>query len=137
MQQAPTRKGHQGLPLFLPRGASPYQGCESARPGAAAKGWTMSASAVDEGLTGEARDWAVETHNLTKRFGASIAVDGVDLKVPRGCAFRYLGPNGAGKTTLIRVLLVAEQRHRPGVGARQSEEGGFTTCPPRRETAWS
>jgi ABC-2 type transport system ATP-binding protein len=65
----------------------------------------MSVTAVDEGPTGEARDWAVETHNLTKRFGASIAVDGVDLKVPRGCAFGYLGPNGAGKTTLIRVLL--------------------------------
>jgi len=32
-------------------------------------------------------------------------VNGVDLQVPRGCAFGYLGPNGAGKTTLIRVLL--------------------------------
>ncbi len=32
-------------------------------------------------------------------------MDGVDLRVPRGCAFGYLGPNGAGKTTLIRVLL--------------------------------
>jgi ABC-2 type transport system ATP-binding protein len=42
---------------------------------------------------------------LTKRFGNSNAVDGVDLRVPRGSAFGYLGPNGAGKTTLIRVLL--------------------------------
>jgi ABC-2 type transport system ATP-binding protein len=49
--------------------------------------------------------WAVETHGLTKRFGDNIAVDGVELLVPRGCAFGYLGPNGAGKTTLIRVLL--------------------------------
>jgi len=49
--------------------------------------------------------WAVETHGLTKRFGAHAAVDGVELLVPRGCAFGYLGPNGAGKTTLIRVLL--------------------------------
>ena len=49
--------------------------------------------------------WAVETHALTKRFGKRTAVDGVDLLVPRGCAFGYLGPNGAGKTTLIRVLL--------------------------------
>jgi ABC-2 type transport system ATP-binding protein len=49
--------------------------------------------------------WAVETHALTKRFGANVAVNGVDLRVPRGCAFGYLGPNGAGKTTLIRVLL--------------------------------
>ncbi len=50
-------------------------------------------------------DWAVETHGLTKRFGPNIAVNGVELLVPRGCAFGYLGPNGAGKTTLIRVLL--------------------------------
>ena len=49
--------------------------------------------------------WAVETHGLTKRFGQNVAVDGVDLRVPRGSAFGYLGPNGAGKTTLIRVLL--------------------------------
>src|ERR1035438_9379402 len=49
--------------------------------------------------------WAVETHGLTKRFGNNVAVNGVELLVPRGCAFGYLGPNGAGKTTLIRVLL--------------------------------
>ena len=49
--------------------------------------------------------WAVETHGLTKRFGAKTAVNGVNLLVPRGSAFGYLGPNGAGKTTLIRVLL--------------------------------
>ena len=50
-------------------------------------------------------DWAVETHGLTKRFGGNVAVNDVELLVPRGCAFGYLGPNGAGKTTLIRVLL--------------------------------
>ena len=55
-------------------------------------------------LAGESR-WAVETHGLTKRFGAKTAVNGVELLVPRGSAFGYLGPNGAGKTTLIRVLL--------------------------------
>ncbi len=49
--------------------------------------------------------WAVETHGLTKRFGATVAVDDVELLVPRGSAFGYLGPNGAGKTTLIRTLL--------------------------------
>jgi ABC-2 type transport system ATP-binding protein len=42
---------------------------------------------------------------LTKRFGDNIAVNDVELLVPRGCAFGYLGPNGAGKTTLIRTLL--------------------------------
>jgi len=48
---------------------------------------------------------AIETHGLTKRFGARAAIDGVDLSVPRGCAFGFLGPNGAGKTTMIRTLL--------------------------------
>ena len=55
--------------------------------------------------TGTDDSLAVETHGLTKRFGGRTAVNGVDLVVPRGCAFGYLGPNGAGKTTLIRVLL--------------------------------
>src|SRR3954467_15325316 len=49
--------------------------------------------------------YVIETSGLTKRFGERTAVDGVDLRVPRGCAFGYLGPNGAGKTTLIRMLL--------------------------------
>ncbi len=48
---------------------------------------------------------AIETHGLSKRFGARLALDGVDLLVPRGCAFGFLGPNGAGKTTMIRTLL--------------------------------
>ena len=49
--------------------------------------------------------WAVQTRGLTKRFGSNVAVDDVELRVPRGSAFGYLGPNGAGKTTLIRTLL--------------------------------
>ncbi len=48
---------------------------------------------------------AIETSGLTKRFGGRLAVDDVELRVPRGSAFGYLGPNGAGKTTLIRMLL--------------------------------
>src|SRR6185437_11303505 len=67
----------------------------------------MSVSTVSvksERLAGES-PWAVETRGLTKRFGNNVAVNGVELLVPRGSAFGYLGPNGAGKTTLIRVLL--------------------------------
>src|ERR1700730_3882934 len=48
---------------------------------------------------------AIETRGLTKRFGTRTAVDGVDLVVPRACAFGFLGPNGAGKTTMIRMRL--------------------------------
>ena len=49
--------------------------------------------------------WALETSDLTKRFGANVAVNDVELRVPRGSTFGYLGPNGAGKTTLMRTLL--------------------------------
>jgi ABC-2 type transport system ATP-binding protein len=59
---------------------------------------------AEEGRVGTS-DWAVEAHGLVKRFGTNVAVNNVDLRIPRGCAFGYLGPNGAGKTTLIRVLL--------------------------------
>ena len=65
---------------------------------------TTVLSAASDERAGENR-WAVETHGLTKRFGDTVAVNDVELLVPRGCAFGYLGPNGAGKTTLIRVLL--------------------------------
>jgi daunorubicin resistance ABC transporter ATP-binding subunit len=47
---------------------------------------------------------AIVVEGLTKRFGALVAVDAVDLEVPVGSIFGLLGPNGAGKTTVIRIL---------------------------------
>ncbi|PLS17290.1 bacitracin ABC transporter ATP-binding protein [Bacillus sp. M6-12] len=47
----------------------------------------------------------VETKQLTKKFGKSIVVDNVDLKIKKGEIYGFLGPNGAGKTTTIRMLL--------------------------------
>ena len=49
--------------------------------------------------------YVIETTRLTKRYGVRVAVDDVELRVPRGAAFGYLGPNGAGKTTTLRMLL--------------------------------
>ena len=49
-------------------------------------------------------DLAVETDGLVKTFGATRAVDGVNLAIPRGSVYGVLGPNGAGKTTTIRIL---------------------------------
>ena len=66
---------------------------------------TIATRTADDAARGPDGPWAVETHGLVKRFGDNIAVNGVELLVPRGCAFGYLGPNGAGKTTLIRMLL--------------------------------
>src|SRR5687767_10958410 len=50
-------------------------------------------------------DVAIETSGLSKRFRKRVAVQPIDLAVPRGSLFGYLGPNGAGKTTTIRMLL--------------------------------
>jgi oleandomycin transport system ATP-binding protein len=47
---------------------------------------------------------AIEAEGLVKRFGQTVAVDGVDLAVPTGMVLGLLGPNGAGKTTVVRML---------------------------------
>src|SRR5690242_18644564 len=47
---------------------------------------------------------AIRTEGLTKRYGRTLALDGIDLEVPQGVVFGYLGPNGAGKSTTIRLL---------------------------------
>jgi ABC-2 type transport system ATP-binding protein len=47
---------------------------------------------------------AIDVHGLTKRFGAKVAVDHVDIAVPKGEVWGFLGPNGSGKTTTIRML---------------------------------
>lgn len=48
---------------------------------------------------------AIEATGLSKRFGKTIALDGLDLAVPEGTVHGFLGPNGSGKSTTIRVLL--------------------------------
>ena len=48
---------------------------------------------------------AVSSTGLSKRFRRQLAVDSVDLAVPRGAVYGFLGPNGSGKTTTIRLLL--------------------------------
>jgi ABC-2 type transport system ATP-binding protein len=47
---------------------------------------------------------AIEARGLTKRFGATQALAGVDLAITRGSVYAVLGPNGAGKTTMVRIL---------------------------------
>jgi ABC-2 type transport system ATP-binding protein len=49
-------------------------------------------------------DLAVQTLNLSRKFGDLIAVDGIDLNIKKGELFALLGPNGAGKTTTINML---------------------------------
>src|SRR5262244_96996 len=47
---------------------------------------------------------AIEVRGLVKRYGATPALAGIDLDVPRGICFGLLGPNGAGKTTTLRMV---------------------------------
>ena len=56
---------------------------------------------------------AIRTEKLTKRYGDSVALDGLDLTVVPGEVYGFLGPNGSGKTTTIRLLLGL---HRPTSG---------------------
>jgi ABC-2 type transport system ATP-binding protein len=47
----------------------------------------------------------LETKGLTKYYGSSLAVDHLDMKIPRGCICGFVGRNGAGKTTAIKLML--------------------------------
>ena len=49
-------------------------------------------------------DTAIRARGLTRRFGATVAVDAIDLDIPRAHIYGFLGPNGSGKSTTIRML---------------------------------
>jgi ABC-2 type transport system ATP-binding protein len=48
---------------------------------------------------------AIELTGVSKEFGSRVAVDGLDLTIPRGSLYGFIGPNGSGKTTTIRMIL--------------------------------
>ena len=48
---------------------------------------------------------AIRLENVTKRFGAQVAVDALSLTVPEGSIYGFIGPNGSGKTTTLRMIL--------------------------------
>lgn len=85
-------------------------------------------SSPDAALPGAAPgDLAIRTEGLTKRFrSGQVAVDGIDLRVPRGAVYGFLGPNGSGKTTTIRMLLGLVRPtsgHAVLLGGRMPEAG--------------
>ncbi len=66
---------------------------------------------------------------VTKRYGATLAVDNVSLEVKAGEFFSLLGPSGCGKTTLLRIVGGFE---RPDAGVVRIAGRDMTTVPPRR-----
>ena len=48
----------------------------------------------------------IKTEGLTKRYGSTVAVDNISIRVNKGEIYGFIGLNGAGKTTLIRICLL-------------------------------
>ena len=48
---------------------------------------------------------AIAIEDVTKRFGSVVAVDNLDLEVPRGSLYGFIGPNGSGKSTTLRMIM--------------------------------
>ena len=68
---------------------------------------------------------AISLHDVTKRFGQTVAVDGLNLAVEAGTCVGLLGPNGAGKTTTMRLLTaqaIADSGELEVLGYRLPEE---------------
>lgn len=55
----------------------------------------------------------VQTFQLSKRFGRTVVLDGLDMSVPEGSIYGLLGPNGAGKSTTLQILM---NIHQPSAG---------------------
>ena len=70
----------------------------------------------------------ITTSALTRRFGATTALTGITLQVPRGEMFALIGPDGAGKTTFFRLVAGVLT---PTSGAVTRETGTFGLVPQR------
>lgn len=78
---------------------------------------------------------AIETFGLTKRYGSTTAVAGLNLRVETGQVFGFLGPNGAGKSTTIRMLL-ALQRPTDGRATLLGRDAAADSVEIRRRTGY-
>ena len=67
-------------------------------------GAASTGAQADPGAAADAGGDAIRARGLTKRFGDLVAVDHVDLTVPKANVYGFLGPNGSGKSTTIRML---------------------------------
>jgi ABC-2 type transport system ATP-binding protein len=91
-----------GVGADLPPAADPVHTAGSASLAAAAVATTRTAPASEVAdLTGDA---VISTSGVGKVYGDAVALEDVDLVVPRGATYGLIGPNGAGKTTMLSIL---------------------------------
>src|SRR3989442_12570378 len=91
------------------------------RTGSSSAGWKSSLADVRISLAG-----------LTKRFGASTAVDGLSLEIGRGELVSLVGGSGCGKTTTLRLIAGFE---RPDAGEARFDDRAVNDVAPRRPSA--
>src|SRR5262249_42584355 len=91
-RSTPSSRGTARMSERKPSGAQRAQAARS----------EPKASEAQRGGERSASDLAIEATGLTRRFGTLVAVDHVDLAIPRAQIYGFLGPNGSGKTTTIR-----------------------------------
>jgi ABC-2 type transport system ATP-binding protein len=94
--EAPAAPAEPAPAAVQERAAEPEPDAPSAPEPAAPAAPQAAAAAV--------RETVLDVQGLTKRFGATVAVDGVDLGVAAGSFFGIVGPNGAGKTTTLSMI---------------------------------
>ncbi|MCR9072518.1 MAG: ABC transporter ATP-binding protein [Alphaproteobacteria bacterium] len=82
---------------------------------------------MPEGTPGARSGHALSLRNLSKYYGATAAVDGVDLDVPRGSFLTLLGPSGSGKTTILMAIAGFVE---PSGGSILLDDKDITRLPP-------
>src|SRR5471032_3519723 len=65
---------------------------------------TETMTAMGTSSTGSMNEWALDLSKVTKRFGATVALDNASFRVKRGAVHALLGENGAGKSTTVKLL---------------------------------
>src|SRR5437899_13040308 len=71
-------------------------------------------------------DQMIEATDLTKRYGSTVAIDGLSFTVPAGQVTGFLGPNGAGKSTTMRLILGLDA---PDSGSVTIGARPYAACP--------
>jgi iron(III) transport system ATP-binding protein len=92
----------------------------------------MTQLMTDRSATAERNGSALRCDGLRKRFGATVAVDGVDLTVPRGQLLALLGPSGCGKTTTLRMIAGLERPDTGDIWIHGRHVDGGDWVPPER-----